>query len=69
MKEATTVSDLNEIRSLLVKGFSGYAGGRKFFGEKLMPITASSGSYKVLIYYGNVKGEEIITLRNDPLDN
>ena len=68
LKQAGTVKELNEVRSLLVKDYNGYAGGRQLFGEKLMPITASSGTYKVIIYYGKEQAESTITLRDDPLD-
>ena len=67
LKVAETAWQLNDVRSVLVKEFSGYAGGKAFFGKKLMPITASSGTYKVVITYGDVQAESNITLRDDPL--
>jgi hypothetical protein len=68
LKEATIARALNDVRSALVKDFNGYTGGNAFFGEKLMPITASSGTYKVVISYDEEQAENTITVRRDPLD-
>jgi len=67
LKQADTAGELNEIRSLLVDRFSGYAGGRPFFGKKLQREVAPAGKYKVTL---SSKGEEAhgwITVRADPL--
>ena len=67
LQQAKTAEELNEIRGLLVEQFSGYAGGKPFFGKKLQTPTAPAGKYRVTI---EAKGREVqgwLTVRADPL--
>lgn len=67
LQQAKTAGELNEIRGLLVEQFSGYAGGKPFFGKKLQTQTAPAGKYRVTI---EAKGREVqgwLTVRADPL--
>jgi hypothetical protein len=68
LNDAETTNELNDIRSLMIKDFNGYAGGKMFFGSKLMPIQVTSGTYKIKISYGKEEAESSIHVREDPLD-
>ena len=59
--------DLNEVRKQLTEYFSGYAGGRPFFGSKLAAVEAKAGRYKVKITGAGLATEGWIELREDPL--
>jgi len=61
-------NELNKVRSLLVKDFSGYAGGKSFFPEKFVFKTVGAGEYKVSIFDGVNYADGIIRVREDPLD-
>ena len=69
LSNATTATELNEIRGLLVEQFSGYAAGRPFFGEKLQPIMAHPGRYQVNLISKKHKTTGWLNLRADPLLN
>ncbi len=67
LARATTIKELNDVRYLLVKEYNGYAGGKPFFGDKRMPLTAPAGTYTVTITDGSTEAVGMITLRDDPL--
>lgn len=67
LDKAKAVEELNEVRSLLVKDYNGYAGGEAFFGKKLVPLIATAGMYKVVISDGVNSDNRIIKVREDPL--
>jgi hypothetical protein len=67
LKKTTSIRELNVVRSRLVKDFNGYAGGKSFFGEKRMPISAGPGTYKIELVAGDQKLSGEIKVRADPL--
>ena len=69
LRSAKSASEVNEIRGLLVQQFSGYAGGKPFFGEKLLPILANPGKYQVHLTAGEQRSMGWLTVRADPLLN
>jgi hypothetical protein len=58
---------LNQIRRDLVWSFSIYAGGEPFFGDKLGPVEATAGEYRVVLRVEGRSHEGSLTLRDDPL--
>lgn len=66
-RNASKARELNEVRSLLVKQFAGYAGGQAFFGSKLQRNTAPAGRYKVRVEVGDNEEEGWLDVREDPL--
>lgn len=64
---STDARSLNEVRSLLVKAFAGYAGGQAFFGSKLQSMSAPAGRYKVSISLGKDTETGWVDVREDPL--
>lgn len=66
-RNARSAREFNEVRSLLVKEFAGYAGGQAFFGSKLQRNTASAGRYKVKVEVGGNEDEGWLNIREDPL--
>lgn len=69
LSNATTASEVNEIRGLLVEQFSGYAAGKPFFGEKILPNMAHPGKYRVNLIAKTYKTSGWLSLRADPLLN
>lgn len=59
--------DINDLRGQLIGDFAGYAGGRPFFGQKLIRMVAPAGTYKVKIGVDGQEAEGWIDVREDPL--
>ena len=58
---------LNDIRAKMVDQFGLYAAGRQLFGQKLGPITAPAGKYRVEIQIGEQIAGGLIEWREDPM--
>lgn len=54
---ARTPRALNEVRAMLLEGFTVYAEGPGFFGKKMEPLEAGAGSYEVEIEIKEAKAQ------------
>ena len=57
----------NEVRVMLLEGFTVYAEGPGFFGKKMEPLEAGAGSYEVEIEVKGVRLNQILRVREDPM--
>lgn len=64
---AHSMRELNTVRRDLVKDFAVYAGGRPFFEEKMFPLEAKAGTYKVMIKIGDLEESGSVQVREDPM--
>ena len=69
LSTAVDENKVNEVRSLLVGSFGGYAAGRPYFGKKLFAPTAAAGRYQVTITVGGQSSKGWLDVREDPLLN
>ena len=58
--------DLNKFRKRVVRTFAGFAGGTKYFPDKLFPIHARPGTYNVSVQFGEKASGGEVLLRKDP---
>jgi hypothetical protein len=58
---------LNAVRARLVQGFAMHAAGLPLFGDKLGPIEAPAGDYRVTARAGDDRAVTILRVREDPL--
>ncbi len=66
-RAARTPRALNEVRAMLLEGFTVYAEGPGFFSKKMEPLEAGAGSYEVEIEVKGVRYNQILRVREDPM--
>ena len=67
LSTASTMQELNKIRSKLVEDFSGYAAGESLFGAKQKAHMARPGNYQVNIRREDNQMSKMLEVKEDPI--